>query len=153
VIGVKMHTRLDKSDLPDWIEEVGRGVLGAAIEVHRELGPGLLESVYEHALLHEFALRGIRAVQQAAIEVKYKGISIQGQRIDLLVEGLVVVELKSITQIQDVHKAQLLSYLRAGGFPLGFLINFNMKLAKDGIHRVYNERYSEAPSRPSRSSR
>ncbi|MCC5822208.1 MAG: GxxExxY protein [Phycisphaerales bacterium] len=148
-----MHTRLDKSDLPDWIEEVGRGVLGAAIEVHRELGPGLLESVYEHALLHEFGLRGIRAVQQAPIDVLYKGVSIQGQRIDLLVEGLVVVELKSITQIQDVHKAQLLSYLRAGDFPLGYLINFNMKLAKDGIHRVYNERYSETPSRPSRSSR
>lgn len=148
-----MQARLNKSDLPEWIEEVGRGVLGAAIEVHRELGPGLLESVYEQALLHELGLRGIRAAQQAAINVVYKGVSIQGQRIDLLVEGLVVVELKSIAQVQDVHKAQLLSYLRAGDFPLGYLINFNMRLAKDGIHRIYNERFSVSSScslRPSR---
>lgn len=148
-----MPARLEKSDLPEWIEEVGRGVLGAAIEVHRELGPGLLESVYEQALLHELGIRGIRAVQQAAIEVVYKGVPIQGQRIDLLVEGIVVVELKSIAQVLDVHKAQLLSYLRAGDFPLGYLINFNTKLARDGIHRLYNERCSQNSSSPSRPSR
>lgn len=148
-----MNTRIDKSDLPDWIEEIGRAVLGAAVEVHRELGPGLLESVYEQAMLHELSLRGIGAVRQASVDVVYKGVTIQGQRIDLLVESLIVVELKSVAQIMEIHKAQLLSYLRAGNLPLGYLINFNTKLVRDGMHRVYNERCQTTASRSSRSSR
>jgi len=148
-----MDTVLGKSDLPDWVEEIGRSVIGAAIEVHRELGPGMLESVYEEALTHELGLRGLRAVRQAEIDVLYKGVVIKGQRLDLLVEGSVVVELKAVSAVLDIHKAQVLSYLRAGRFPLGLLINFNKKLLREGIHRVFNERFTETASNPSRSSR
>lgn len=148
-----MDTVLGKSDLADWVEEIARGVIGAAIEVHRELGPGLLESVYEQALAHELELRDIRAVRQSETDVLYKGVVIKGQRLDLVVEETVVVELKSISQVQDVHKAQVLSYLRVGAFPLGLLINFNQRLLRDGVHRVFNDRWSEAASSPSRPSR
>lgn len=148
-----MDTVFGKSDLPDWVEEIGRAVIGAAIEVHRELGPGMLEAVYEQALIHELGLHGLRAVRQAEIDVIYKGVVIKGHRLDLLVEGSVVVELKSISAVVDLHKAQVLSYLRAGQFPLGLLINFNKKLLKDGVHRVFNERFTETASNPSRSSR
>ena len=147
-----MGSRFGKSDLPDALERIVHGVIGAAIEVHRELGPGLLESIYEQALLHELTLRKIRAQRQVEIEVLYKGVVIKGQRLDLLVEDQIVVELKSVSQIQDVHKAQLLSYLRVGQRPVGLLINFNVKLVRDGIHRIFNER-ALPPSSSSRSSR
>jgi GxxExxY protein len=136
-----------KSDLPREVEDLARLIIGAAIEVHRELGPGLLESVYEEALCHELRLQSIAFARQHEIEVLYKATSIRGQRLDLVVAGQIVVELKSVSQIHDIHKAQLLSYLRAGRFPLGLLINFNTKLLKEGLHRVINER--EIP--PSRS--
>ena len=152
-----MSTGFRKRDLPDHIEQLAHDVIGAAIEVHRELGPGLLESVYEQALLHELNLRNIHAQSQVEIAVFYKDAMIKGQRIDLLIENTIVVELKSIAQLTDIHKAQLLSYLRAGRFPLGLLINFNTKLLRDATHRVLNERAipasTEPASSPSRSSR
>ncbi len=147
-----MGSGFRKTDLPSEIEGVVHQVIGAAIEVHRELGPGLLESIYEQALLYELQLRNIQASQQVETDVMYKDTVIKGQRLDLLVENQVVIELKSVTQVLDIHKAQLLSYLRAGNFPVGLLINFNVKLVRDGITRVFNER-SLPPSSPSRASR
>jgi GxxExxY protein len=111
-------------------------IIGAAIEVHRVLGPGLLESVYEAALCHEFRLRGIAHQPQVAVDVTYKGVTIEGQRLDLLVQGEVVVELKSLTKLPEVAKAQLLSYLKATGLKRGLIINFGEMRLVDGIKRI-----------------
>lgn len=114
-------------------------IIGAAIEVHRVLGPGLLESVYETALCHEFSLRGISHQRQVAVDVIYKGMSIEGQRLDLLVQDEVVVELKSLSKLSklpEVAKAQLLSYLKATGLKRGLLINFGELRLVDGIKRI-----------------
>lgn len=148
-----------RKELPSDIERIAHATIGAAIEVHRELGPGLLESVYEEALVHELRTRGLRAERQVELDVVYKGTVIKGQRLDLVVEGLVVVELKSIVKLADLHGAQLLSYLRAARLPLGLLFNFNVIVLRDGMKRIFNERAIETfsplslPSRSSRPSR
>lgn len=111
-------------------------VIGAAIEVHRVLGPGLLESIYEEALCHELTLRGIKFERQKAVEVRYKGIAIKGQRLDLLVEDALIVEIKSLGTLPAVSMAQVLSYLRATGLKRALLINFGERLLKDGINRI-----------------
>jgi GxxExxY protein len=111
-------------------------IIGAAIEVHRILGPGLLESVYEQALCHEFDLRGIRYVRQAHVEMIYKGQVIKDQRIDLLVKQEVVVDLKSVSRLPDVATAQVLSYLKATHLRRGLLINFGEKRLVDGVRRL-----------------
>jgi GxxExxY protein len=111
-------------------------IIGAAIEVHRILGPGLLESVYEQALCHEFDLRGIRYSWQAEVEMWYKDKLIKDHRIDLLVEGEVVVDLKSVSRLPEVATAQVLSYLKATGLKRGLLINFGEKLLIDGVKRI-----------------
>jgi GxxExxY protein len=111
-------------------------IIGACIEVHRELGPGLLESIYEEALCHELQLQGITYQRQVEIAVRYKGIAIKGQRLDLLVEDQVIVELKSVSQLPEVALAQLLSYLRASGLKRGLLVNFGEKRLIDGLKRV-----------------
>ena len=105
-------------------------------EVHRVLGPGLLESIYEEALCHEFSLRGIRFERQKAVEVRYKDISIKGQRLDLLVEDSLIVEIKSLGTLPAVAMSQVLSYLRATGLHRALLINFGERLLKDGINRI-----------------
>lgn len=128
--------------LPDEIEQIGRSVIGCAIEVHRHLGPGLLEKLYEDALVHELRLAGLRTEQQVELEVAYKGIVLRGQRLDLLVNGMIVVELKSLAELHPVHSAQLLSYLRAADLPLGYLFNFNALVLKDAMKRTCNERWS-----------
>ena len=110
-------------------------VIGAAIEVHRILGPGLLESIYEEALCYEFDLRALQFQRQVAIEVCYKGKVISGQRLDLLVANEVVVELKSLRQLPDTAAAQVLSYLKASGLARGLLINFGEPRLVDGIKR------------------
>lgn len=110
--------------------------IGAAIEVHRTLGPGLLESIYEEALCHEFDLRGIHYRRQVEIEVIYKDKVIRGQRIDVLVEKEVVVEIKSLSKLPDVSTAQILSYLKATGLKRGLLINFGTKMLREGIKRI-----------------
>lgn len=116
-------------------------VIGAAIEVHRELGPGLLESVYEYCLAKEMRSRGIHFDQQVELPVYYKGEMLDKQFfLDVLVEGEVVLELKAIESIAPVHEAQLLSYLRLSGKRLGLLINFNVPILKDGIRRIVNGR-------------
>jgi GxxExxY protein len=122
------------------LEELGRQVIGAAIEVHRELGPGLLESSYERCLVHELNLRGIHAERQRPQPIYYKGLEIEeGYRIDILVEGKIVLELKVVDDLRNVHTAQLLTYLKLSGCRLGYLINFNVPVLKDGIKRLVNQ--------------
>lgn len=111
-------------------------IIGACIEVHRILGPGLLESIYEEALCHELALRGICFERQVAVDVVYKDHVINGQRLDLLVDGEVVVEIKSLQKLPDVAMAQVLSYLKATGLKRALLVNFGEKRLIDGIKRI-----------------
>jgi GxxExxY protein len=111
-------------------------IIGAAIEVHRELGPGLLESAYQTCLIHELAQRGLRFERAKPMSVNYKGTIIDcAYRIDILVENRVVVELKSVERLEHVHTAQLLTYLKLSGCQIGLLINFNVPLLKDGLRR------------------
>lgn len=112
-------------------------VIGAAIAVHRELGPGLLESTYEACLVHELIERGVSVERQKALPVVYRGVTIDcGYRIDLLVSDQLVVELKVVDKVLPIHEAQLLTYLRLSGRPVGLLLNFNVVLMKDGIRRL-----------------
>jgi GxxExxY protein len=115
-------------------------IIGAAIEVHRLLGPGLLESAYEECLSRELVLRNLRVDRQVSVPVIYKDVKLEcGYRLDLLVEGQVVVELKSIESFAPVHEAIMLTYLRLSGYGLGLLINFNVSVLKDGIRRFVFE--------------
>ncbi|QDT01013.1 GxxExxY protein [Adhaeretor mobilis] len=114
-------------------------VVDAAIAIHREVGPGLLESVYEVVLYHELKQRELACERQVAIAIEYRGLRFdEGYRIDLLVENRIVIEIKSIEQVNPVHKKQLLTYLRLTKHPLGLLLNFNVNLMKDGITRIVN---------------
>jgi GxxExxY protein len=118
------------------VNKITGSVIGAAIDVHKELGPGLLESVYEECLCHEFALRNIQYSRQYEIPVKYKGLSLDcGYRMDLLVEDRVVVELKSVEKLMPIHDSQLLSYLKLSNCSVGLLINFNVPVLKHGVRR------------------
>jgi GxxExxY protein len=117
--------------------QITRAIIGAAIEVHKNLGPVLLESTYEECLCHEFVIRELPFERQKAIPVIYKGNRLDcGYRLDLLVDSIVVVEVKSVDQIQPIHKAQLLSYLKLGGWKTGLIINFNVNFLKYGIRRL-----------------
>ena len=119
------------------LQELGKTIIGAAIEVHRELGPGLLESSYERCLVHELGLRGIDAERQRPQPISYKGLELEeGYRIDILVKGNVVLELKAVESINNLHIAQLLTYLKLGGWKLGLLMNFNVPVLKNGIRRI-----------------
>lgn len=112
-------------------------IIGAAIEVHKALGPGLLESAYEECLSREFGLRQLHFKRQQAIPVEYKGVKLDcGYRIDFLIEDLVILELKSVDSLQRIHEAQLLTYLKLTGFKVGLLINFNVPVLKQGIRRL-----------------
>lgn len=111
-------------------------IIGAAIEVHRILGPGLLESIYEEALCHEFALQNIPFERQVSVDIEYKNKVIKGQILDILIEKQVVIELKSVQKLPEVATAQVLSYLRATGLKRGLLINFGEAKLIDGIKRV-----------------
>jgi GxxExxY protein len=114
-------------------------VISAAIAVHRELGPGLLESAYEACLVYELIQHGLSVERQKSVPVTYRGVKIDcGYRIDLLVEGKVVVELKAVERLEPIHEAQLLSYLKLSGYQLGLLINFNVRMLKQGIKRLAN---------------
>lgn len=119
--------------------EVAAVVVDCAILVHKTLGPGLLESVYEMAMAHEIAKRGLSVERQRAVDVVYDGLRFDAAfRADMIVQGLVIVELKAIEQVLPKHKAQLLTYLRLTNLKLGLLLNFNEELMKHGIHRVVN---------------
>ncbi|MBI3909745.1 MAG: GxxExxY protein [Armatimonadetes bacterium] len=116
--------------------DITDAILGAAIEVHRALGPGLLESAYEECLCHELALRGISVERQVPLPVRYKGVLLDcAYRMDLVVEDAVVVELKCVEAILPVHEAQLLTYLRLSGKRVGLVVNFHEPVLKDGIVR------------------
>ncbi|TVQ32616.1 MAG: GxxExxY protein [Phycisphaeraceae bacterium] len=127
-------------ELPSAWEALTGNVIGAAMDVHTALGPGLLERLYEDAMAHELGLRGISFQRQLDVVIPYKSIQLRGQRIDLIVENLVVVELKAVDAVADTHLAQLVSFMRASNTPLGLLINFNVASLKNGIYRRINER-------------
>ncbi len=115
-------------------------IIKAAISVHKELGPGLLESVYQTCMVMELERLGVQVQSEVPVEIFFRGKKVheEGFRIDLLVEERIVVELKSVEEVRDVHKKQLLTYLRLAKKPLGLLINFNVPLLKDGITRIIN---------------
>ena len=116
--------------------EITHEIIGAAMEVHKRLGPGLLESAYEECLSHELRLRNLKVEQQIGIPVVYKEVKLEcGYRLDLLVEGRVVVELKSIVGLAPIHEAIILTYVRLSGHKIGLLINFNVTVLKDGVRR------------------
>jgi GxxExxY protein len=118
------------------INQLTHEVIGASIEVHRKLGPGLLESAYRRCLRRELMLRGIPYRKEYPLPLEYKGIRLEcGYRVDILVGGTVAVEVKSVQALAPIHDAQLLTYLRLGGWRVGLLINFNVVVLKDGIHR------------------
>jgi GxxExxY protein len=120
---------------------VSESIIGAAIDVHRELGPGLFESVYESCLAYELGKRGLRVERQKTLPVAYKGLLLeQGYRVDLVVERAVLVELKSVEKLQRLHEVQLVSYLRLSGCKVGLLINFNVPVLRQGIRRLRPER-------------
>ena len=116
--------------------ELTERIIGFMIEVHRELGPGLLESTYEACLCHEFSLAGLNFRRQVGLPVSYKGMQIDcGYRIDVIVEETVIIEIKSVKALDAIHDAQIMTYLKLSKYPLGLLANFNVKLLKDGIRR------------------
>ena len=111
-------------------------IIGAAMAVHRALGPGLLESTYEACLAHELAQQGLHFERQKELPVRYDGILLDcGYRIDLLIEGSIIVELKAVEKLLPIHEAQLMSYLKLSGYKIGLLINFNVEVLKSGIKR------------------
>lgn len=117
--------------------ELTHAIRGAAMEVHKELGPGLLESANEECMCHELSIRGLASQRQVALPVVYKGIKLDcGYRLDLVVEHKVILELKSVQEITPLHEAQLLTYLRLSGKNVGLLMNFNTALLKHGIKRL-----------------
>jgi GxxExxY protein len=126
--------------------EISEATIGAAIKVHRQLGPGLLESAYEACLAFELARQGYRVERQKILGITYDGLEIdEGYRIDLLVEETVIVELKAIARLDSVHEAQLLSYIRLARKPVGLLINFNVSRLTDGIRRVVHGPHRLSP--------
>ena len=121
------------------LNDISEKIIGAAIGVHKAIGPGLLESAYDACLRHELKLRGLSFEAQRPLPVEYKGLKLDcGYRIDLLVEGRVVVELKAVHSLDPIHEAQLLTYLKLGDWRLGLLINFNVPVLKQGIRRKVN---------------
>ncbi|MBY0494350.1 MAG: GxxExxY protein [Cyanobacteria bacterium] len=130
-----MLTRVS-STLPPETDEVMFRVLGAAIEVHRHLGPGFLESIYQRAMCVELGERGISYEKKKRIAVVYKGHQLHGQELDLIVESVVVVEVKAVSQLEEIHASQIVSYLKATGLRAGLLINFNKPVLKAGIRRI-----------------
>lgn len=119
------------------LNDISERIIGGAITVHKELGPGLLESTYEACLAHELTLAGLKVESQKPLSVHYRDVTLDcGYRIDLLVNDTVIVELKAVDSLLPVHEAQLLTYLKLSGMQLGLLINFNVKLLKQGIRRM-----------------
>ena len=132
---MKTADRTNVSD--EQINRITGGIIGAAIEVHRALGPGLLESAYKACLVHELKQQGFEVEQEKSLPVVYKGLTLDcGYRVDLLVARLVMVELKSVSELTPLHEAQLLSYLKLSGCPVGLLLNFNVRQLTTGIKRM-----------------
>ena len=124
----------------DRLDQITRRIIGAAIEVHQVLGPGLLESAYQTCLAFELRQRGVKVEEQRPLPIVYKDVHLDcGYRMDLLVENEIVVEIKALEQFAPIHEAQLLSYLRLSGKRVGLLINFHVRVLKDGLKRIVNE--------------
>jgi GxxExxY protein len=122
------------------MNQLSSKIIGAAIEVHKTLGPGLLESAYEECLCHELSIQGLLFEKQKPLSVDYKGKKLDcGYRMDIVVEKEVIIELKSCEKIEPIHKAQLLTYLKLSGLNLGLILNYNVPLMRDGIVRNLNE--------------
>ena len=119
-----------------YLDELAKKVIGSAIEVHRNLGPGYLESVYENSLAIEFTKRNIQYRRQSEVQVNYKGENVGQGRLDFLIENQLIVELRTTEKLLPIHKAQVISYLKATGINLGLLVNFNIPVLKYGIQRV-----------------
>jgi len=135
-----MQSNLLAADAGVDLNGITRGIIAAAIEVHRHLGPGLLESAYQECICYELSRRGLAFTREVQLPLSYKGLQLDcSYRIDLLVEDQIVVELKSIEQVLPIHSAQLLTYLRAAHKQVGLLINFNVLVLKDGIKRIVHE--------------
>ena len=123
--------------LPDVVERWARVVIDAGLKVHKALGPGLLESAYEHCLAHELQARGLTVARQVPLPIVYDGVKIDaGYRIDILVQEAIILELKAVELLTPLHRAQALTYLKLSGLRLGFLINFNVELFKNGVKRI-----------------
>lgn len=121
------------------INDLSYKIIGLAIDVHKELGPGLLESAYQECLYYEIKNAGLKVEKELALPITYKDITLDhGYRIDLLIENKLVLELKTVENFTDVHFAQILTYLKLGNYPLGLLINFNSKILKSNIKRFIN---------------
>lgn len=119
--------------------ELSRIILGFAIEVHKQLGPGLLESAYQECLYHELLNAGLHVQKEKSMPIIYKDVKLDhGYRVDLLVENKVVIEIKTVENFTDVHTAQVLTYLRLGNYKLGLLLNFHVTTLKNGIKRIIN---------------
>jgi len=129
------------NQLDEQTEMLIRTIIGTAIDVHRELGPGYLEKVYEQAMAIELRCRGLDFATQVPVAVHYKGEKIHGQVLDMVVEGKVILELKSVEVLLPIHEAQILSYLKSTGLLAGLLINFKEKLVKDGIKRFVQSKH------------
>ena len=127
---------MHNAPIPKSDEILAKAIIGAAIDVHRDLGPGFLESIYRRALAYELKLRGLGVAEELEVTVRYKDIQIPGQRLDLLVGERIILELKCVEEFAPIHQAQLLSYLKATDLRLGLLINFKTQLLKDGLKRV-----------------
>jgi len=120
-------------------DEITEQVIGSCIEIHKQIGPGLLESAYEECLCHELAQRNVRFERQRPLPVKYKNVTLDcGYRLDLVVENRIILELKTVENLLPIHEAQLLTYLKLSGLTLGLLINFNVPILKIGIKRIAN---------------
>ncbi|HEY5038316.1 MAG TPA: GxxExxY protein [bacterium] len=118
-------------------DKIAKEIVDAAYQVHLNLGPGLLENAYEICLVHEISQRGLKVEQQVAVPLNYKGVCMNvGFRLDLLVEGRVIVEIKAVEQLMPVHRAQVITYLKLSKNKLGFLINFNASILKKGLERI-----------------
>ena len=145
-----LHRRdAENAEVPQ--REITEAIIGAAIEVHRVLGPGMLESIYQRALQHELGLRKLPVLAQVAVPVAYKDVALDADlRLDLLVAKTVIVEVKSVAAIEAVHRAQLLTYLRLTGLQAGLIINFNVATLRDGIAWVANSLRPSASSAPLR---
>jgi GxxExxY protein len=129
--------KLDKDRFD--INDLSGKIIGAAMEVHRQLGPGLLESAYEECLCYELTLRKIGYERQKSLSIAYKAVQLDcGYRLDVVVESAIILELKSCERIEEIHKAQLLTYLRLSGLKLGLILNFNVPVMKEGIVRMVN---------------
>jgi GxxExxY protein len=134
-----IETPPDKVVIPQEIEALATISVDAALEVHRQLGPGLLESAYEACFAHELELRGIRYQRQLAVPLNYKGKPVEvGFRADVVIDGKLLIELKAVDDLQPIHRAQVITYLKLLNLPLGLLINFNSALLKNGLRRILN---------------